>query len=66
MSKDKIPGHTNGHYIAGVGTEEGNHKDGKRWLKGKKRPDLDALEAGDPETNAIDWSDKFLKRLNKQ
>lgn len=47
----KIPGQTNGHYIAGVGTEEGNHKDHKRWLHGKKRPDLDALEAGDPDNN---------------
>jgi len=49
----KLPeGHKGGHYISGVQTEEGNHKDGKRWLKGKKRPDLDALEAGDPDNNA--------------
>jgi len=49
---NKLPeGHKGGHYIAGVQTEEGNHKDGKRWLKGKKRPDLDALEAGDPANN---------------
>ena len=51
---NKLPeGHKGGHYISGVQTEEGNHKDGKRWLKGKKRPDLDALEAGDPDNNAI-------------
>jgi len=50
----KLPeGHKGGHYIAGVQTEEGNHKDGKRFLHGKKRPDLDALEAGDPDNNAI-------------
>jgi len=49
---NKLPeGHKNGHYIAGVQTEEGNHKDGKRFLHGKKRPDLDALEAGDPDNN---------------
>ena len=37
--------------ISGVGTESGNHRDGKRWLKGKKRPDLDEIEAGDPANN---------------
>lgn len=48
----KLPeGHKGGHYISGVDTEQGNHKDGKRWLKGKKRPDLDDLEAGDPNNN---------------
>lgn len=58
--KTKVEGHKGGHYIAGVATEEGNHKDHKRWLHGRKRPDLDALEAGDPDNNAIDWSDKKL------
>ena len=69
MAKDeeirrmKIEGHKNGHYIAGVQTEEGNHKDRKRWLKGKHRPDLDAMEAGDPDTNVINWSERtFAKR----
>lgn len=45
--KQVIEGHKGGHYIAGVGTESGNHKDGKRFLNGKKNPVLDALEAGD-------------------
>jgi len=46
----KLPeGHK--EFISGVQTESGNHKDGKRWLKGKKRPDLDNLEAGDPSNN---------------
>ena len=62
----KIEGHKGGHYIAGVGTEEGNHKDKKRWLKGKKRPDLDAMQADDPEGNAIDWSTGFLSKINKK
>jgi len=62
----KIEGHKGGHYIAGVQTEEGNHKDKKRWLKGKKRPDLDAMEAGDPDGNAIDWSTEFLTKINKK
>ena len=48
---EKIEGHKGGHYISGVATESGNHKDHKRWMKGKKRPDLDALEAGDPDNN---------------
>jgi len=48
----KLPeGHK--EFISGVKTEAGNHKDHKRWLHGKKRPDLDALEAGDPDNNAI-------------
>ena len=50
---EKIEGHKGGHYISGVATESGNHKDHKRWMKGKKRPDLDALEAGDPDITAI-------------
>jgi len=37
--------------ISGVGTESGNHKDGKRYPHGKKNPDLDELEAGDPANN---------------
>ena len=37
--------------ISGVGTESGNHKDGKRYLHGKHNPDLDNLEAGDPANN---------------
>ena len=61
---EKIPGHEGGHYIAGVQTEEGNHKDHKRFLHGKHRPDLDALEAGDPDNNAIDWSSGFLSGIN--
>jgi len=40
-------------FISGVLTESENHKEKRRWLKGKKRPDLDALEAGDPDNNAI-------------
>ena len=62
---EKIPGHEGGHYIAGVQTEEGNHKDGKRFMHGKRRPDLDALEAGDPDNNTKDWSTEFLGKLNK-
>jgi len=65
-TKGKIEGHKGGHYISGVDTESGNHKGKKRYLNGKKRPDLDALEAGDPDNNAIDWSNDFLKKLNKQ
>jgi len=37
--------------ISGVGTESGNHKDGKRYPHGKKNPDLDEIEAGDPANN---------------
>ena len=51
MAKHKIEGHKNGHYISGVQTESGNHKDDKRFLHGKKRPDLDTIEAGDPINN---------------
>jgi len=61
-----IEGHKGGHYISGVATESGNHTHKKRWLKGKKRPDLDALEAGDPDNNSKDWSTSFLGKLNKQ
>ena len=50
LDRGKLPeGHK--EFISGVQTESGNHKDGKRWLKGKKRPDLDNLEAGDPSNN---------------
>jgi len=50
--KDGLPeGHKGGHYISGVDTESGNHKDHKRFLHGKKNPALDALEAGDPDNN---------------
>jgi hypothetical protein len=45
--KEVIEGHKGGHYISGVDTESGNHKDHKRFLTGKKRPDLDELESGD-------------------
>jgi len=63
-----IEGHKGGHYISGVATESGNHKQHKRYLHGKKRPDLDALEAGDPDNNIIgtDWSTGFLGKINKQ
>ena len=51
LDRGKLPeGHK--EFISGVKTEAGNHKDGKRFLHGKKRPDLDALEAGDPDNNA--------------
>jgi len=63
-TKGKIEGHKNGHYIAGVDTESANHKEGKRYLHGKRRPDLDALEAGDPDNNATDWSTDFLGKIN--
>jgi hypothetical protein len=38
-------------FISGVQTEEGNHKDNKRWPFGKKNPELSDLEAGDPMSN---------------
>ena len=52
-----IEGQTNGHYISGVQTEYNSHK-----IKAKlpKRPDLDAMEAGDPINNAIS-DNKFKK-----
>ena len=53
-------------FISGVLTESDNHKEKRRWLKGKKRPDLDALEAGDPDNNSKDWSTEFLGKLNNQ
>jgi|APSaa5957512576_1039674.scaffolds.fasta_scaffold138472_1 hypothetical protein len=67
MSKDKnteIPGHKNGHFISGVDTESNNHKDDKRFLNGKSRPDLDAIEAGDPVNNEI--SDKKYKENDNE
>lgn len=50
-NKELPEGHKNGHYISGVDTESGNHKDGKRFPFGKKNPALDDLEAGDPNNN---------------
>lgn len=61
-----VEGKKNGHFISGVDTESTNHKDKKRWFKGKKRPDLDAIESGDPTGNAIDWSTQFLSKINKK
>ena len=44
--------------ISGVGTESGNHKDGKRYPYGKKNPDLHNLEAGDPANNKEKGDDR--------
>jgi len=48
---EEIEGKKNGEFISGVQTEEGNHKDKKRFLNGKKNSALDDLEAGDPDNN---------------
>ena len=47
----EVEGKKNGEFISGVQTEQGNHKEGKRFPHGKKNPDLDNLEAGDPANN---------------
>ena len=51
LDRPKFEGKKNGEFISGVQTEEGNHKDGKRFPFGKKNPALDDLEAGDPANN---------------
>ena len=63
--KTVVEGRKGGHFISGVDTESTNHKDKKRWMKGKKRPDLDSIESGDPGNNNIDWSTEFLGKIFK-
>jgi len=64
-TRGPVEGHKGGHYISGVQTESDNHKNKKRWMKGKKRPDLDSIESGDPGNNSIDWSTEFLGKIIK-
>ena len=57
LDRGKLPeGHK--EFISGVRTESGNHKDGKRYPHGKKNPDLDNLEAGDPANNKEKGDDR--------
>jgi len=51
LIRGEVEGKKDGEFISGVGTEEGNHKDHKRFLHGKKNPALDDIEAGDPDNN---------------
>ena len=51
LTRGEVEGKKNGEFISGVQTESGNHKDNKRFPYGKKNPELDDLESGDPNNN---------------